>query len=175
MYISALLKATCMRLLCTINQSVLLSLMLVAWSEILPVVVRKSLSGTPHGSNFSSTVNSTEYGGLVCSFMSIIMIPPMSCDSVVNVVNLFDDTLRKVNPDVTHIASTAVRLGPDVCVAGRCFCDESENMMGGSTVRVLKIETLFGSDSLLLPFNIEFPYEFDTRNDDSAFIRMISL
>ncbi len=163
-----------MRLLYIIIQSALLSVMLGASSEISPVV-RKSLSGTPQNGNVSSSVNSTEYGGLVCSFMSIIMIPPMSCDSVVNVVNLFDDTLRNVNPGVIRIASMAVRLGSDVCVSGRCFCDENENVVGENTLRVLKIETLFGSDRLLLPFDAEFPFEFDTRNDDSAFGSMINL
>jgi hypothetical protein len=96
-------------------------------------------------------------------FMSVIMLPPLSCGSVAMVPRAFDDALLRANPDAV-VRSEARRLGSAACVAGACPCAENGGVY--STI-VLVIETRCGVARLALPTDDEFLFVYDARTDMS--------
>ncbi len=116
--------------------------------------LRRSISGVPLG----GMTNTTRW-----SFVSIVMVPDISCDSVAGLAGLFDLVLHRVNPGASHVSSKAKRFGLDACVDGICFCDEITD--SPHAVRVLELVTACSMPSLVLPDAGEFPFEFETRSD----------
>jgi hypothetical protein len=101
-------------------------------------------------------------------FMSVIMLPPLSCGSIAMVPRAFDDALLRANPDVEVAAaprSEARRLGSRACVAGACPCADT----GGDehATIVLEVETRCGVARLALPSDDEFLFVYDARTDPS--------
>ena len=115
--------------------------------------------GLVAGVPFSSGANTTEW-----SFVAIIIIPQLSCDSLDNVIRLFDSALHRENPSSGDINSKAVRIGGDVCVDGRCFCD-------GSVDGVLEVVTLSDMAELFQPSGVDFPFEFEMRSEPPSPLR----
>jgi hypothetical protein len=115
--------------------------------------------GLVAGVPYSGGENSTEW-----SFVAIIILPRLSCDSLDNLIRLFDSVLRRENPFAGDIDSKAVRIGGDVCVDGRCFCD-------GSVDGVLEVVTLSNMAELFQPSGIDFPFEFEMRSEPPSPLR----
>jgi hypothetical protein len=111
------------------------------------------------GVPFSGSANRTEW-----SFVAIIIIPQLSCDSLDNVIRLFDSALHRENPSAGDIDSKAVRIGGDVCIDGRCFCD-------GSVDGVLEVVTLSDMAELFRPSGVDFPFEFEMRSEPPSPLR----
>jgi hypothetical protein len=109
--------------------------------------------------NNNSTVSSWSFG-------AIIAVPTISCDSVAKLPGLFDAVLRKANPGVERVVSSAVRFGDDVCVDSVCFCDEGGlDSSSPHSVRVLELSIVCDSPVLLSPIDAGFPFEFEMRSD----------
>jgi hypothetical protein len=100
-------------------------------------------------------------------FMSVIMLPPLSCGSIAMVPRAFDDALLRANPDVEAIRSEARRLGSKACVAGACPCADHNSGAGGYATIVLEVETRCGAARLALPSDDEFLFVYDARTDVS--------
>ena len=102
------------------------------------------------------------------SFFTVIVVPLFSCDSTLKTAAVFNEALRRMNPGVTLIRSTPLRLDSDVCIDGECFCEEpGEATDGRASVRVIEVETVCSSDAMRLPPEAEFPFEYDTRDSPS--------
>ncbi len=97
------------------------------------------------------------------AFMSVIIIPPISCESVNKVASLFDAGLLHVNSEVRWVKSTARRVGSDVCDDGVCLCTKERSGTARYTTRVLELETLCEANRLALPMENEFPFVYDSR------------
>jgi hypothetical protein len=112
---------------------------------------------------FPTYANTPMRNKTVWAFMSVIIIPPISCESVNKVASLFDAGLRRVNSDVPWVRSTARRVGSDVCDDGVCPCTTERSGTARYTTRVLELETLCETNRLALPMDNEFPFVYDSR------------
>ena len=97
------------------------------------------------------------------AFMAVVIIPPLSCESMNKVACLFDVSLQHANPEVQWVGSTAVRFGSDACEDGVCPCTKEGSTTARYATRVLELETLCGINRLALPADDEFPFVYDAR------------
>ena len=112
-------------------------------------------------------VYTDSFNGTVWAFKTVIIIPPLSCGSVGKIASLFDDGLRRVNPDYGMVSSTAQRIGADMCVDNICPC-LADDLLKHAT-RVLQIETRCGASRLALPSADDFPFAYDARTNMPPF------
>ena len=124
----------------------------------LQSVSMQSPSSDPYDPTHVDTRNNT-----VWAFMSVIMLPPISCESMNKVASLFDTGLLRVNPEVLWMKSTTRRVGSDVCDDGVCPCAKERSGTARYTTRVLELETLCDTNRLALPMDTEFPFVYDSR------------
>lgn len=123
--------------------------------DLQPVVMQ---SDNPYVSTYANPRNKT-----VWAFMSVIIIPPVSCESMNKVASLFDAGLLHVNSEVQWMKSTTRRVGSDVCDDGVCPCAKERSGTARYTTRVLELETLCDTNRLALPVETEFPFVYDSR------------
>ena len=123
--------------------------------DLTPVVV-----GSPFVNSSSHPPNDSNNDWV---FMSVIMVPPLSCGSVAKVPILFDDGLLRANVGLETVRSVAQRLGSEKCVDGVCPCLDSIDKAGDPAERVLEIETRCSVDRLALPSEDEFLFVYDAR------------
>ena len=117
----------------------------------------------PH-SALNSSVLANMQNETAWAFMSVIIIPPISCESMMKVAYLFDTGLRHANPDARQVESTARRIGSDACGEnGVCPCIDERIGTARYTTRVLELETLCEVRRLALPVEDEFPFVYDSR------------
>jgi hypothetical protein len=128
-----------------------------------PLVLRKTITLQPLNPDYSFNISIIDNSSYTWEFMSVIMIPPLTCQSTAMVVPLFNQGLCKVNPTVKdEIRSYARRVGAEACEDGVCPCEG-----GGGDVRyvtrVLEVVTVSTVRSLFLPNEDEFPFLYDSR------------
>ena len=111
------------------------------------------------------------------SFFTIVMVPLFSCDSTLKTAIVFNEALRRMNPDVALIRSTPLRLDSDVCIDGVCFCEDRAHGVekGDHALRVMEIETVCSSASMRLPPDTEFSFEYDARDRASPLSAFMTL
>jgi hypothetical protein len=80
-------------------------------------------------------------------FISHMTITPQQCGLVTNIVAMLDDALQHANPEIQNVTSTALRIGNQDCVEGRCPCERNRRQLRS---RVLK-------DRLLLEVKTKSP------------------
>jgi hypothetical protein len=89
-------------------------------------------------------------------FVSHITITPEQCGFITNVVEMIDDALKRTNPDVENVTSTAFRLGNNNCVDGQCPCERNETHRRVLVSRLLlEVKTRSPSPDLKAP--LQFP------------------
>ena len=111
----------------------------------------------------------------VWEFSSQMIITPDQCDTIFNLVGMFDEALQHANPDVLNVSSTAFRLGNSECIDGVCQCNdknEEHQQQQNRSRRVLIISHALlevktrSSSSSLKP-----PLQFPTRTASSSALK----
>lgn len=99
--------------------------------------------------------NSTE-SLMEWEFFSHITITPEQCGFITSVVEMIDDALKRTNPDVENMTSTAFRLGNNNCVDGQCPCERNETHRRALVSHLLlEVKTRSPSPDLKAP--LQFP------------------
>lgn len=124
----------------------------------LQPVVMQSQGVDPCVLTYANSRNKT-----VWAFMSVIIVPPVSCKSMNKVASLFDAGLLHANSEVVWMKSTTRRVGSDVCNDGVCPCTKERSGTARYTTRVLELETVCETNRLALPTDDEFPFAYDSR------------
>jgi len=108
----------------------------------------------------------------VWEFSSQMIITPDQCDTIFNLVGMFDEALQHANPDVLNVSSTAFRLGNSECIDGVCQCndknEEHQQQQQNRSRRVLISHALLEVKTRSSSSSLKPPLQFPTRTASSS-------
>jgi hypothetical protein len=83
-------------------------------------------------------------------FFSHLTITSGQCDHIATMVQLLNDALKRANPDVENITSTASRIGNSICVENICPCKKPSDRKTRAMIsrRLLEVKTRSSSPDL---------------------------
>jgi hypothetical protein len=87
-------------------------------------------------------------------FISHMTITPQQCGLVTNIVAMLDDALQHANPEIQNFTSTALRIGSQECVEGRCPCERNRGQLRSRVLKdrlLLEVKTRSPSPNLNPP------------------------
>ena len=90
-------------------------------------------------------------------FYSHVTITSGQCDRIATMVQLLNDALRRANPDVENITSTASRIGNSICVKNVCPCTIPRDSRRRAMISRRLLEVRTRSSSPDLKTAVQFP------------------